>query len=326
MLGLKAVCPPGTDCVPTQTQQAATLMHELGHTLGMHHGGLDDVNNKPNYVSIMNYSFAFTGLVVSKNGKDRIPAQLDYSRWGTGTLGVLDEAFLNEKVGFGVRSESVKKYVTTYSCRKKGKVVTVSHWLRVRPVDFNCNGKANETSIASPINLSAPFVVGYEMRPHDNWGEIRMAAGAMVGKKDIFTTESPRSRVSRAMPRKRSRSVRTDAWPTRNQMLASARVLVNDAVAPKVTVKMKFIKARKRRPARVIITVMASDNRALDSVSLQVDKASPVQLRAKARSRKLTKSYVLKLRKGRHTVRIVALDSIGNSSRVLRRKVKGPSR
>jgi hypothetical protein len=35
--------------------QVGTLMHELGHTLGLDHGGGDAVNFKPNYHSIMNY-------------------------------------------------------------------------------------------------------------------------------------------------------------------------------------------------------------------------------------------------------------------------------
>ena len=32
-------------------------MHELGHTLGLQHGGADDVNLKPNYLSVMSYAF-----------------------------------------------------------------------------------------------------------------------------------------------------------------------------------------------------------------------------------------------------------------------------
>ena len=39
----------------TVQEQAGTFMHELGHTLGLHHGGGDDLNNKPNYNSVMNY-------------------------------------------------------------------------------------------------------------------------------------------------------------------------------------------------------------------------------------------------------------------------------
>jgi hypothetical protein len=49
--------PPGlTDL---RTEQASTFMHELGHNLGLFHGGQDDRNYKPNYLSIMNYLFQF---------------------------------------------------------------------------------------------------------------------------------------------------------------------------------------------------------------------------------------------------------------------------
>jgi uncharacterized repeat protein (TIGR01451 family) len=41
---------------------ASTLMHELGHNLGLHHGGGDDTNCKPNYLSIMNYTLQFPTL------------------------------------------------------------------------------------------------------------------------------------------------------------------------------------------------------------------------------------------------------------------------
>ncbi len=33
-----------------------TLMHELGHNLNLHHGGTEDTNCKPNYLSVMNYN------------------------------------------------------------------------------------------------------------------------------------------------------------------------------------------------------------------------------------------------------------------------------
>lgn len=36
-------------------QQASTFMHELGHNLGLRHGGHEETNYKPNYLSIMNY-------------------------------------------------------------------------------------------------------------------------------------------------------------------------------------------------------------------------------------------------------------------------------
>ena len=42
--------------------QASTLMHELGHNLGLQHGGNESVNYKPNHYSVMNYMYQFAGL------------------------------------------------------------------------------------------------------------------------------------------------------------------------------------------------------------------------------------------------------------------------
>ena len=58
--------------------------------LGLRHGGVDDVNFKPNYLSVMNYWFQFIGTF---NGRQR---SFDYSRR---TLVNLDEANLNENAG-----------------------------------------------------------------------------------------------------------------------------------------------------------------------------------------------------------------------------------
>jgi hypothetical protein len=43
---------------------AGVLMHELGHNLGLEHGGSDCDNYKPNYLSVMNYAFYTTGIGV----------------------------------------------------------------------------------------------------------------------------------------------------------------------------------------------------------------------------------------------------------------------
>ncbi|OHD12865.1 MAG: hypothetical protein A2Z96_02560 [Spirochaetes bacterium GWB1_48_6] len=44
--------------------QASTIMHELGHNLGLHHGGAESRNYKPNYLSVMNYLYQISGLPV----------------------------------------------------------------------------------------------------------------------------------------------------------------------------------------------------------------------------------------------------------------------
>jgi hypothetical protein len=91
--------PDGTSHnVGTTDQQTGTLLHELGHTIGLRHGGGDNVNCKPNYPSVMSYTLQFSSTVPGR--------PLDYSRQVLGiTLpgGVigLDKSQLNELLGVG---------------------------------------------------------------------------------------------------------------------------------------------------------------------------------------------------------------------------------
>jgi hypothetical protein len=72
-----------------QEMQASVFMHELGHNLGLHHGGRDDPDNcKPNYLSVMNYPY--TSLAADPN------RPLDFSREA---LPDLDELSLDETLG-----------------------------------------------------------------------------------------------------------------------------------------------------------------------------------------------------------------------------------
>jgi hypothetical protein len=45
-----------------QEAENAALMHEVGHTLGLDHGGGDAVNCKPNYISVMNHALMFKNI------------------------------------------------------------------------------------------------------------------------------------------------------------------------------------------------------------------------------------------------------------------------
>ena len=89
-------------------EQAGTFMHELGHTLGLGHGGGDDTNGKPNYHSVMNYLWQMPSRwmyesvqqkdVNGDGNKTDSTWTLDYSRQQYSTL---DESLLNELGGIG---------------------------------------------------------------------------------------------------------------------------------------------------------------------------------------------------------------------------------
>ncbi len=83
--------PPGG--VGTDTDQAGSLMHELGHCLGLGHGGQDGINCKPNYLSVMNYLFQVTGIPTGP-GTSRFA-------YSNSALPNLDEADLDESKGIG---------------------------------------------------------------------------------------------------------------------------------------------------------------------------------------------------------------------------------
>ncbi len=80
-----------TNSVGTVFEQAGTLMHELGHNLGLEHGGSDDANFKPNYLSVMNYEHQVVGIV-TKTPTGNV-ARFDYSEQA---LSALNESSLDE--------------------------------------------------------------------------------------------------------------------------------------------------------------------------------------------------------------------------------------
>jgi hypothetical protein len=76
----------------TDKEKIGTFIHELGHNLGLTHGGGDHTPHKPNHISVMNYSFQTRGIPV--NGV----AVFDYQRF---PLPMLTENFLSETAGLG---------------------------------------------------------------------------------------------------------------------------------------------------------------------------------------------------------------------------------
>ncbi|MET8991459.1 hypothetical protein ABZW49_38915 [Nonomuraea wenchangensis] len=98
--------------------QSGTFVHELGHALGLKHGGTDEVNYKPNYLSAMNFRYTATGIPdiqawdqqPATDGGTRLLQDLDrVSRldWSGRELPPLHRGDLDERTGIGVTSHAM---------------------------------------------------------------------------------------------------------------------------------------------------------------------------------------------------------------------------
>jgi hypothetical protein len=133
----------------TTDQQAGTLMHEFGHTLGLRHGGSDGINCKPNYRSVMSYTRQFAGSPISNR-------RLDYSRFRVD----LDEAKLNESQGLGTHvTDPSLAAISPYFPLQDQIAFGPNAWSVVTTTGLNINWDRDkqtaEASVAANINQGA---------------------------------------------------------------------------------------------------------------------------------------------------------------------------
>lgn len=142
---------------PSDFEQAVVFMHELGHTLGLQHGGYDSINDKPNYLSIMNYIFANHGGLI----KNLTLGHIDYSRFSSEALPNLDEENLDEGFGIGGINGYGTRYYTDidiqyvcfdYNFWFKNIAPTTSILDASSSIDWNNSGSIEPDTIVANIN------------------------------------------------------------------------------------------------------------------------------------------------------------------------------
>jgi uncharacterized repeat protein (TIGR01451 family) len=154
--------------------QAGTFMHELGHTLGLKHGGVDHINCKPCYLSVMRYGRQFNEFGLASNipgivdgTQVRLNRLLDYSR---SELPTLDEVSLQEANGIaGAMGQRTLFGVGMAGARRVGPSSGVINW--------NGNIAIDPMAVAADINYivdkpACPANAGQMLKGYNDWANL----------------------------------------------------------------------------------------------------------------------------------------------------------
>ncbi len=139
----------------TFSNQVGTFIHEFGHNLNQRHGGADNGNYKPNYLSVMNYFYQLAGLGPSllAYGFVNTASGFDDFSYSHGLLASLNENSLDESFGIGLG----------------------------RAIDWNCN-QVLETNLAKDVQNSNPCTANggrSVITDFDNWTSVSSSIQAL---------------------------------------------------------------------------------------------------------------------------------------------------
>ncbi|RKH45981.1 hypothetical protein [Corallococcus sicarius] len=154
----------------TELQLAGTLMHELGHNIGLRHGGNDDSNYKPNYLSIMNYEYQFYGFGIG--GLNNV---LDYSRVRVASF---SEAAVNEGAAFSPVAPTTEADLAKISGLRFNNVQVTGN--ASTNLDFNGNTLIDAATYTRDFNRSGAANNVFPASQND-WLALAYDGGGQIG-------------------------------------------------------------------------------------------------------------------------------------------------
>lgn len=177
--------------------QAGTFVHELGHNLGLRHGGTDHTNFKPNLLSLMNYAYQTDGIPYTRS--DGVELRIfDYSRMA---IPALNENNLNEAKAFGIFAfDLFGVYGTTWTVFDGENFVQYETFDASSFVDWNQDGTIN-TSVRVNINQDTTqqgntlYHKFSTLRSIEQWSRL-VYTGGMIGKSGISAASTLPSSTS----------------------------------------------------------------------------------------------------------------------------------
>lgn len=164
--------------------QSSTIFHEIGHNLGLAHGGNDNINHKPNHVSSMNYLYQNFGLpAIGQHDGDRYFATFFVDDPKCGIIGGnLTNGPKGSPADFVVdySSGGGQEIRETLVDERLGLGFQASHG-----VDYNCNGILNEK--LAHFDLNHDLTPNQVFRDVDEWSLLSLQftrhwAGASSGQ------------------------------------------------------------------------------------------------------------------------------------------------
>jgi type II secretory pathway pseudopilin PulG len=151
--------------------QASTIMHELGHNLGLMHGGFENANYKPNYWSVMNYLYQLEGLDANPSGSTA------YQRWRNNkTVGVTPPLCSLANSPCGSPSQFIMDYSNgSSSSLNEAALLEANNIGRGSTAgayaDWNQNGSLTATSQAIDLNGDGTQTV---ISDFNDWGNLSL--------------------------------------------------------------------------------------------------------------------------------------------------------